>query len=89
MNSDLKEFKRENYPERVCCGILEWITDSGFTFPFQRPIIINKYKQMVPGGWSAQCHKKTPKGDISKKEYIHFFLTHCPFCGQEIGEQNG
>jgi hypothetical protein len=82
--SDLKEFKEEDYPDRVCCGVLEWIVDAGYAFPFQRPIIINEDRQLVPGGWSAQCFKKTPKGDISRKENIHFFLTYCPFCGKEL-----
>jgi hypothetical protein len=70
----------------TCCGILEQLEEE-YDGPIERPISFNlKTGDIHSNSWAVHLYNLTPSGAISKKPAPFIFFTYCPFCGEQIRE---
>lgn len=83
----LEGFKPEDYPERVCCGTLEHLVETGYKFPFSKPIIVSKELQIgASDKWAVTIYEQDARSlGLNQRKHVTVFLSYCPFCGKEIG----
>ena len=86
----LPKLNPEDYPEKVCCGVLEHLVANGFEFPFMK-----RFKTKPEGkdgidiqeAWAVDVYKKDTRSlGINQRQKATIFLSYCPFCGKKIGE---
>lgn len=86
--SKIQDFNSEDYPDAVCCGILEHMVLCGYKFPFQVPILINRPgMELEAKKWSVSFYGKDLRSSgLNQRDTVSMFLVYCPFCGEKIGE---
>ena len=81
----MNEFNPDNFPNRTCCGVMEYFVSDGWAIPFERPIAVNRDTlNMEVVGWSIRLYKKTSAGHPSKQKGPFILMSFCPFCGKNI-----
>jgi hypothetical protein len=88
----LPKLNPDDYPEKVCCGVLEHLIANGFEFPFIMPFRVEpeEGKQgdfSLQEKWAVSLYKKDSRSlGINQRQKITIFLSYCPFCGKKFGE---
>jgi hypothetical protein len=80
----MKDFNPDDYPNKTCCGLLEYFVDQGYVYPISKPIGVSQELAMSVMGWSIRYCKQKPSGDISTKDSVHLLMNFCPFCGKAL-----
>lgn len=91
MSNKIPEFNPDDYPDKVCCGILEHLLVSGFEFPFTLPMSVSP---AAPGDfnvqprWAVRLYQKDQRTlGLNQAKSVTLFLMYCPFCGKKIGKE--
>jgi len=85
---EIADFNPEDYPDAVCCGILEHMVLCGYAFPFARPIMVQKPGELQALKWSITFYGKDKRSlNLSQRDRVSMFVVYCPFCGEKIGEE--
>lgn len=80
------DFNPEDYPDRVCCGILEHLTTVGLEFPFTF-VTFGDREQIK--GWAVSMCPVDPRtlGPVIAKASM-VLLSNCPFCGKKLQKED-
>jgi hypothetical protein len=74
-----------NKIDKVCCGALEAYRSAGFTWPFERPFILDrKDMTLKSGNWYVALMPGLPSGKPDASSKMTTRMNFCPFCGKEF-----
>jgi hypothetical protein len=86
MANKIPEFNPDDYPDKVCCGILEHLVNTGYKFPFSIPIQLSQDMSLKAGSWAVTVYEQDTRTlGLNQRKHVTVFLSYCPFCGKKIG----
>ena len=86
---ELPEFKPEDFPDKKCCGIFEYMILNGFKYPFYLTVsqALMQSLNPVPSTWAVRLYKQTARSlTLNEREQISLTMAYCPFCGAKLNE---
>jgi len=84
----LQAINLDEIPNKTCCGVLEAQYQSGFRFPFSRPIAVSYALALAPKGWSVMLAPVLSSGKPDTTNAIYMRLDYCPFCGARLSPED-